>query len=836
MRKAPLYFFTLFFLCQHAYSQSWTPWQNLYSDGTIAVDISFKNSPTACDVTGKTSKYRYRIQGALKNFPSFVTWKMEYENCNGILYEEANSINIGKGGDVGIIESMDFVMNAVNVKLLQDEVSISTYEERKKISQSITKNESKWTQWQVIYTDAAINIELSFKNSPSACDAGGKTSKYRYRVQGTLKSFSSFVIWKMGYENCNGLLYEEVNSVNIGKGGDVGIIENMDFVFPSVQANPFLNEVSIGANEQRNIKQKLIVNSTLPRAIKGEKIIWKGEKTTLGIDGGTLGTDAEWKWYEDGCSAKFIGSGGSISVTPLKSTRYFLKAESPRGSSACITFDLEVREGTKMPVTISGDDYVCDGGLLRLYLEDAILGDETSWVWYEGSCKGKEIGRGDEIYVKPEKKTMYFLSAQGKYESTQCVSKEVSVSKRSQAPTAISSKPGTVICKGEEVELSLNGGSLELGGEWVWYESSCGSFKKVGRGARITVKPFSNTEFFVRAEGKCDASPCASITIKVIDEPLYPISIETSSVKVYKNKTIKLTVDSSYGYKNETEWIWIQGNCSSGKRIGQGSSIMVKCSQPTTYSVYGKNTCSNSSCISKTLYPLKKASASKYFAKGKKFHLGFSIGSDVIVVAANQASTSSSANSAVFGTGLVGGVFIHPVFTEYFSIGAGVDYSFGTFFLDEVIYQNIQKNSYSAFAPRAELAFGAKKARVLLAYRAELYSDKVEIGNQSNNNSTLLSFRRDIIGLGTRVGSYSRKPRGVNFDLTYSIIRDYEWSWKDFKWGYKTDTSWKGGLSSSLWIHSRINLYADIFFNSNTTLVEGNIFRVGIRYNRNAFY
>jgi hypothetical protein len=50
--------------------------------------------------------------------------------------------------------------------------------------------------------------------------------------------------------------------------------------------------------------------------------------TTLSIVGGTLGTNADWKWYTGSCGGNLVGSGPSLVVTPTVTTTYYLRSES----------------------------------------------------------------------------------------------------------------------------------------------------------------------------------------------------------------------------------------------------------------------------------------------------------------------------------------------------------------------------------------------------------------------------------------------------------------------------------------------------------------------------
>ncbi len=66
---------------------------------------------------------------------------------------------------------------------------------------------------------------------------------------------------------------------------------------------------------------------------------------TLTANGGSLGTAANWVWYEGGCAAgASIGSGASITITPLTNGahQYFVRAEGACGPTACQSVTVNV--------------------------------------------------------------------------------------------------------------------------------------------------------------------------------------------------------------------------------------------------------------------------------------------------------------------------------------------------------------------------------------------------------------------------------------------------------------------------------------------------------------
>ena len=92
----------------------------------------------------------------------------------------------------------------------------------------------------------------------------------------------------------------------------------------------------------------------------------------------------------------------------------------------------------------------------------------------------------------------------------------------STGPTGISVSPLPTSCPGNAVTLTPTGGSLGTNAVWKWYRNSCGD-TLIGTGNTITVFPSVTTTYYVRAEGDCDTTACAQVTITVISCVILPV-------------------------------------------------------------------------------------------------------------------------------------------------------------------------------------------------------------------------------------------------------------------------------------------------------------------------
>ena len=85
-------------------------------------------------------------------------------------------------------------------------------------------------------------------------------------------------------------------------------------------------------------------------------------------------------------------------------------------------------------------------------------------------------------------------------------------------PATSASASSSEICSGNNVNLSLSGGSLGTGAAWKWYEGGCGAGSLIGTGASITTGAIIGVgvhTFYVRAEGVCGSTSCVSVSVNV---------------------------------------------------------------------------------------------------------------------------------------------------------------------------------------------------------------------------------------------------------------------------------------------------------------------------------
>ena len=99
------------------------------------------------------------------------------------------------------------------------------------------------------------------------------------------------------------------------------------------------------------------------------------QQVTLTVVGGSLGSGAQWQWYEGSCNGTLIGTGNSINVTPNTTTTYFVNAVGNCGTTSCVSITINVNPIPQ--VSVSSNSPLCEGQTLNL---NASGGTQYQWA------------------------------------------------------------------------------------------------------------------------------------------------------------------------------------------------------------------------------------------------------------------------------------------------------------------------------------------------------------------------------------------------------------------------------------------------------------------------
>jgi hypothetical protein len=154
------------------------------------------------------------------------------------------------------------------------------------------------------------------------------------------------------------------------------------------------------------------------------------------------------------------------------------------------------------------------------------------------------------------------------------------------------------VSAGTSVTLAVQGGSLGTGASWKWYRGSCGG-TLVGTGASITLTANTTDTYYVRAEGTCNTTSCATITVNVLSAQCGPEVVSASSTRICSGSSTTLSVLGTL-YPGAI-WRWRRNSCS-GTIVGTGASLSVAPTATTTYYVRAEGgTCGITLCMSITI-------------------------------------------------------------------------------------------------------------------------------------------------------------------------------------------------------------------------------------------
>ena len=306
----------------------------------------------------------------------------------------------------------------------------------------------------------------------------------------------------------------------------------------------------------------------------------------LTVSGGVPGYTYNWG----------IGQPTTQDRTNLIAGSYTVTVTDANGCTASKTIVVStINTLSTAPTSISGISTICNGGSTTLTLVGGSAGTGAIAEWSASSCSGTVIGTGNSITVSPSSSTTYFVKYNGTCNTTTCASQLITVNTLSTAPLSISGT--STICNGGSTTLTLVGGSAGTGATVKWYSGTCGGTPE-GTGNSITVSPTTNTTYFVRYEGTCNTTACASQLITVNTLSTTP-SGTTGITNICLGNSTTLTLSGGFAGTGAVAE-WFTGSCG-GALAGTGNSIIVAPTVNTTYYVRYKGTCNTTSCASVTV-------------------------------------------------------------------------------------------------------------------------------------------------------------------------------------------------------------------------------------------
>ena len=272
----------------------------------------------------------------------------------------------------------------------------------------------------------------------------------------------------------------------------------------------------------------------VPGAITGSVTVCPGASGLIySIAGVTDATTYNWL-VPAGWSINAGAGSTTISVTAGSAGQdgvITVSAGNSCGTSTTNSLSVSVIPTVAASVSISESANPVCAGTPVTFTASAVNGGGTpSYLWYlNGSSTGvtgdtyssSSLTNSSQVYCVM---TSSAACATGSPSTSNTVI--MTINALSVAPTSVNTTVNPV-CPGGPSLLTVQGGSLGAGASWMWYSGSCsGSY--VGTGASVTVSPSANTDYFVLAQGSCNTSLCASVTLNVT-----PVSAVASGDQTY---------------------------------------------------------------------------------------------------------------------------------------------------------------------------------------------------------------------------------------------------------------------------------------------------------------
>jgi len=213
--------------------------------------------------------------------------------------------------------------------------------------------------------------------------------------------------------------------------------------------------------------------------------------------------------------------------------------------------------------TASGGGTTCPGVGINVGLQGTTAGVEYR-CYRNGSLVSppKTSISGEGLWWSNSSPGTYtFTGKTGTCEIPMDGSATINNNTQSTAPSSISASVNPICQNGSGTTLSTVGGGLGTGASWKWYTGACGTENGgtlVTTGNSCPVNPQSTTTYWVRAEGTCNTTACASITVTVLIPPV--VTQHPTDVTICAGASTSFSVSASgaisYQWQNLISSIW----------------------------------------------------------------------------------------------------------------------------------------------------------------------------------------------------------------------------------------------------------------------------------------
>jgi hypothetical protein len=210
----------------------------------------------------------------------------------------------------------------------------------------------------------------------------------------------------------------------------------------------------------------------------------------------------------------------------------------------------------------------------------------VGWTMYNGPTTSSTVALPTAVTNTPGN---WFVARNSKFGCTGEANNSttldipITIQSLSTAPTS-ANVDNANICVGGNANISQVGGSLGTGASYKWYTGSCGG-TLAGTGASINVAPIATTTYFVSAEGTCNTTTCAQVTVNVNPDPTAPSATKSPAVTTVCAGTSLTLTNPTVGPSGGTGTFTYEYRVNGGAIVTAVPTIVTNSSSAATQTI-----------------------------------------------------------------------------------------------------------------------------------------------------------------------------------------------------------------------------------------------------------
>ncbi|MBM3431833.1 MAG: hypothetical protein FJX92_02360 [Bacteroidetes bacterium] len=484
---------------------------SLRSEPTWILEINDQNPCPVKGAEGVPIKFKLNVSGVKKKYKEggTLTITITYQDCYGQSKSDVFGINLNNLTD-GSNSNPKWFFNGTFTKSSDKIVAKKDPKKEEQKKEEPKKEEPK-------QEDSKCKNEMAESIRPSIARAIKPGEQIDLEVVGGRVCSNAKWVWYAETANVTRYRLSET-----GKKISITLFEETTF-FVRVEGpndeTEFLGfTVSVEEAKREEKKKEVIRDAVKVEGVPGAAVC-PATSITLKVTGGVRGQVKKWAWYENKCGMgerainKELGAS-SITVSPEKTTTYFVKDLNDTEDSKCYSFTITTKSVAKLPSLEVNNNVpvsLCAGESVTLRVTSSSLAPGVNIRWYSDPS-GQPIGF-DKVYVfdQTQSTTLYVRSEAECNAQSPLTKVAVVVNPRSTPPSYI--RIG--VKQNGTYPLEVVGGSLgDSKAQWTWYKGDKCEGLPINLGSSIRHSIKKGKTVSVRAEGGlCGSSTYVSRTI-----------------------------------------------------------------------------------------------------------------------------------------------------------------------------------------------------------------------------------------------------------------------------------------------------------------------------------